>query len=97
MKPLLLAYFGVVAILSCAAFLAYGWDKRQAIKGRWRTPEKTLHLLALFGGWPGALFAQHLFRHKTQKLRFRVVFWLCVVLHLAAVAGTLAIVYTSHS
>ncbi len=59
-----------------------------------RVPEKTLHLLALFGGWPGALMGQRVFRHKTQKFGFRIVFWLCVTLHLTVVGG---IVYVLQS
>jgi uncharacterized membrane protein YsdA (DUF1294 family) len=82
-----IAYFAVVAIMSLVTFVAYGFDKRRAQTDGRRVPEKTLHLMALFGGWPGALAGQRVFRHKTQKIGFRIVFWLCVVLHLAVVAG----------
>lgn len=71
------------ALASAAAVLAYGFDKEAARAGRRRTPEKTLHLLALVGGWPGALLAQHLFRHKTRKESFRSVFRLTVVVNCA--------------
>ena len=54
---------GVYAGLSCITFLAYAMDKSAAAKGAWRTPEKTLHVLALAGGWPGALLAQQFLRH----------------------------------
>lgn len=47
--------------------------------GSWRVPENTLHLLALLGGWPGALYAQQTLRHKTQKTSFRIVFWMTVL------------------
>ena len=87
MKHLVLAYFAVVGILSLVAFIAYGFDKRRAQANGRRVPENTLHLLALFGGWPGALLGQRIFRHKTQKFGFRFVFWLCVTLHLAAETG----------
>lgn len=73
----LLAY----PLLSLAAFFAYWRDKRSAERGAWRTPEQTLHLLELFGGWPGALLAQQLLRHKTRKFSFQLVFWLIVLLH----------------
>ena len=53
-------------------------------------PENTLHLLALLGGWPGALVAQAQFRHKTRKVSFRAVFWLTVAVNLAAL-GWLAV------
>ena len=87
MKYIVLAYIAVVALMSLASFVAYGFDKRRAQKNGRRVPEKTLHVMALFGGWPGALMGQRVFRHKTQKLSFRIVFWLCVVLHLIAVGG----------
>jgi hypothetical protein len=41
----------------------------------WRTPEKVLHASELLGGWPGALLAQQLFRHKTRKVSYQLVFW----------------------
>ncbi len=40
-----------------------------------------LHLLELLGGWPGAFLAQQVFRHKTRKLSFQLVFWGIVLLH----------------
>lgn len=83
----LVAYLLLVAVASTVAFVAYGVDKRRAGTDARRIPERTLHLLALAGGWPGAIVAQRRFRHKTQKVRFRVVFWITVVLHVAAVAA----------
>ena len=68
---------------SAVTFAAYALDKSAAQKGRWRTSENTLHLLALVGGWPGALVAQKKMRHKTRKQPFRTVFWLTIVLNCA--------------
>ena len=87
MKYLTILYIAVVSFMSLVTFVAYGFDKRRAQKDGRRVAEKTLQLMALFGGWPGALVGQRVFRHKTQKLSFRIVFWLCVVLHLATVGG----------
>ena len=81
--PVLLAYLG----LSLTAFMAYAFDKSAAISGRWRTAENTLHLFALAGGWPGALLAQQLLRHKTSKPGFVGVFWITVALNIAAFCG----------
>ena len=81
--PVLLAYLG----LSLAAFMAYAFDKSSTISGRWRTAEQTLHLFSLAGGWPGALLAQQLLRHKTSKPGFVGVFWLTVALNVAAFVG----------
>lgn len=74
---------------SLCAIIAYAWDKAAAKADKQRIPEAFLHLLALAGGWPGALLAQQLFRHKTVKTSFRMVFWLTVLLNLAALAGGL--------
>ena len=74
---------------SLCAFIAYAWDKAAARAGNQRIPESFLHLLAVIGGWPGAWLAQQLFRHKTVKQPFRSIFWLTVLLNLAAVAGVL--------
>lgn len=79
MTPLLSSMF----VLSVIAFAAYGIDKGQAVRSGRRIPEKHLHLLAIFGGWPGALIGQRVFRHKTRKTRFLIVFWGCVAAHAA--------------
>jgi len=77
--PLLLA--GIYIAVSLVTFLAYGWDKAAAARDAWRTSESTLHVLALAGGWPGALLAQQLLRHKSTKAAFRAVFWGTVALN----------------
>jgi uncharacterized membrane protein YsdA (DUF1294 family) len=69
--PPLYAYLVCINII---VFLFYGYDKRQSRNNKARIPEITLHLLALLGGSPGALLGQLLFRHKTRKLRFKIVF-----------------------
>jgi uncharacterized membrane protein YsdA (DUF1294 family) len=84
------AYLIVVIVMSVACFIVYGLDKRQATNGGRRVSERTLHLMAFLGGWPGALMAQQHFRHKTQKASFRIVFWIVVVLHVGIVG---AVVY----
>lgn len=75
---------GLYAGASFAAWLLYAWDKSRAELHGWRVSEDTLHVLSLLGGWPGALVAQRQFRHKTRKRSFRAVFWVTVVVNLAA-------------
>ena len=79
----------VVLALSAITFVAYALDKQAAQTGRWRTPESTLHLLELAGGWPGAWIAQQWLRHKSRKPAYRVVFWVMVVLHGGVLAAWL--------
>jgi uncharacterized membrane protein YsdA (DUF1294 family)/cold shock CspA family protein len=71
----------VIASLVC--FAAYAWDKSAAVSGHWRTAESTLLFLGLAGGWPGALIAQQVLRHKSNKASFRSAFWVTVVLNVA--------------
>lgn len=68
-------------VASLVSFLQYWHDKSSAKSGRWRTPENTLHVVELAGGWPGALVAQQVFRHKTRKASFQLIFWLIVIAH----------------
>ncbi len=78
------------AVISVIAYITYAIDKKAAIKNRRRVSEKSLHLLGVVGGWPGALLAQQRLRHKTQKTAFQVTFWLTVVVNLAC-AGWLMV------
>ena len=73
----------IYVVASLLTFVLYWRDKHSALKDRWRTPETTLHFFELAGGWPGALVAQQVFRHKTRKLNYQLAFWLIVVLHQA--------------
>lgn len=76
--PLILALYMVASLLT---FITYAADKSAARKGARRTPESTLHMLSLVGGWPGALVAQQRLRHKSKKQSFRSVFWVTVFLN----------------
>ena len=74
--------FIIYAVMSVITFCVYGLDKFKAQKDLWRIPEKTLHILELCCGWPGALLAQRLLRHKSYKKGFCIVFWAMVVLNI---------------
>ncbi|MBC7416134.1 MAG: DUF1294 domain-containing protein [Herminiimonas sp.] len=74
----------LVGLASLLSLILYAVDKRAAIAGDRRIPEATLHLVELAGGWPGALLAQSLLRHKTIKREFRQWFWCAVLLNCAA-------------
>lgn len=81
--PYLLAYLFIINLIT---FIAYGLDKHAARKHKPRTRERTLHLLALLGGSPAALAAQQLFRHKTVKRSFQLMYWAIVVIQVAFLA-----------
>lgn len=82
--PLLVGAAYLVTSLTC--FVAYALDKSAARAKGWRTPEATLLILGLVGGWPGALLAQQWLRHKTAKPAFQWKFYLTVALNIAAFA-----------
>jgi uncharacterized membrane protein YsdA (DUF1294 family) len=72
----------VYCVLSVTNFAVYAWDKSAARREAWRVSETKLHLLSLLGGWPGAIFAQQLLRHKSSKATFRALFWITVAVNL---------------
>lgn len=76
LKTFLLFLVVQFIFINIFTFFAYWKDKRAAVQGEWRIPEKDLHWLELLGGWSGALLAQKFFRHKTRKHTYQVVFWL---------------------
>lgn len=73
---------------SCVCFVVYALDKSAAVADRRRISEDTLLTLGFLGGWPGAIAAQQILRHKSTKVAFRAKFWVTVV---ANVLGFIAL------
>lgn len=69
---------------SVVSSMIYAADKSAATTGKWRTSESTLLVMGLIGGWPGAVIAQKVLRHKTRKSSFQLAFWGTVALNVAA-------------
>lgn len=69
-------------MINIIAFLAMWIDKRKAEKGKWRTKESTLLILALMGGSIGALIGMYVWHHKTQKARFFVGIPMMLIMHI---------------
>lgn len=82
---------GGALVLSAATAVVYAVDKSASRHGRRRVPERVLLLLGLVGGWPGALVAQQLLRHKTSKRSFQVALWATVAVDVLVVAAALAL------
>jgi uncharacterized membrane protein YsdA (DUF1294 family) len=78
------AWIYLIAV-SVITFLFYGYDKFQARQNKTRIPEMVLHLLALAGGTIGAFLGQILFRHKTNKWQFQLVFILIILAQLGLI------------
>jgi uncharacterized membrane protein YsdA (DUF1294 family) len=77
---------------SIATFAAYAVDKTAARRHAGRIAERTLHLLSLAGGWPGAAVGQALLRHKSRKQPFRAIYWLTVATNLCLLAAVVRFV-----
>lgn len=77
-----LIVFYIYAAVSSISFTAYYVDKNAAERGKWRIQESTLHIMALFCGWPGAYAAQRFTRHKIMKEPFQRIFVVCVILNI---------------
>ena len=83
MRNLILLY---MAVMNLTGLLLMGLDKRYSrIQGKRRIPEKTLLLIALFGGAVGSYIGMKQFRHKTLHNRFRYGIPAMMVLHLALI------------
>jgi uncharacterized membrane protein YsdA (DUF1294 family) len=83
--------------ISLATFFTFALDKlkakqRELMPAR-RISEKTLHTLSLLGGFPGALLAMHLVRHKTHKPLFRAIALLSAALHACLWLAVIALLW----
>lgn len=75
----LLIYLLAINLIS---FIAYGIDKRKAIKNKWRIKEATLLGISFIGGSVGALLGMITFHHKTKKPRFKFGVPVMLIFHL---------------
>jgi len=77
-------------LVNVAGFLIFAGDKRAAVRGRRRVPERMLLLTAAVGASPAMLLAAHLLRHKTRKQPFRTLLSGIAVLQGLAAIGLLS-------
>ena len=59
-------YWNWLLAASVVTFLMYGIDKTQAKRDGGRIPNAILHMMALVGGFVGALFGRIVFNHKSN-------------------------------
>ena len=70
---IVLAYIAVyLFVINLAGFLCMAVDKQKARRNKWRIPEATLFLFAIFGGSLGCLLGMRVFHHKTQHPKFYI-------------------------
>lgn len=75
------------------AFFLTLYDKRRAIRDRWRVPERALLTVSAVGGALGMLIAMHAFHHKTRKKKFSIGVPLLLILDCLLLAGLYYFVY----
>ena len=78
----MIIYFIVINIIG---FFIMWLDKRKAIKGSWRIPEKTLFIITVLGGGIGTIAGMYTFRHKTQKIQFVIGFPVITILEIMTI------------
>lgn len=84
---------GYLVIINLVAFIMYGWDKRLAIKHKYRVPEKRLIFVAVIGGSVGAYLGMRVFRHKTKHVKFYLGVPAILITQIALVYGVYWFLY----
>ena len=88
-KTLLLFVVYQFIVINPVTYLAYWVDKRAAIRGEWRIPERNLHMLEMLGGWSGALLAQKILHHKNKKKSYQSEFAFVLIMQVGFVVAVL--------
>ena len=70
---------GYLISVNIIGFVLMFIDKKKAIYHKWRISEAMLLFIALIGGCYGIVIGMSLFRHKTKKLKFKLVYLLCII------------------
>lgn len=81
--PLLWGILGYYLLMNLVLYLAMCIDKKRAIKGKWRIPEKNLFLLAALGGGIGGMVALVQKHHKNRHLSFILIYLITSIFHIA--------------
>lgn len=84
MEKYIAIYVGVMNILGYMSMWA---DKKKAIKGKYRIPEKTLFLIAILGGSVGSIAGMNKFRHKTKHWYFKYGMPAILILQIIAICA----------
>ena len=72
-------------IVNICGFICMREDKKYAIKGKWRIPEKAFILMAFIGGTIGEIIGMHTFHHKTKKIKFKYGLPLILLMQIAVI------------
>ncbi|EKN65052.1 putative membrane component [Neobacillus bataviensis LMG 21833] len=73
----------IFVVMNIAGLFIMGEDKKRARKHQYRISERTLWLVALFGGAIGTTAGMQLYRHKTKHVSFKIGFPVLAIIELA--------------
>ena len=85
--------FAYLLVMNLIAMLVTVIDKSAAIHSRQRISEKSLILIAVFGGAPMMLLTMLMIRHKTRKPLFMIGIPVIIVLELLVLFVVLKYVF----
>lgn len=69
-------------VMSGVTFGLFYFDKWAAQAGAWRIPELWLHCVEFAFGWPGALIASEVFKHKRKKKSYMLTLYVISGIHI---------------
>jgi len=94
MEIYILYYYIIINLVS---FSFSALDKVKARKNKWRIKENTLHLFSFLGGVYGSLLSMKFLRHKTKKIKFKIITAVAFIIHTAIIWYLLYLKYFSSS
>lgn len=77
--------FYIYLLGSIAAFCQYWLDREAEANGKKRIRTLSFHVVAALGGWPGALLAQKMLKHRNGHSIFNGFVWMSIALNLCLV------------
>ena len=69
-------------IINVIEFILMGLDKFFSIKKMYRIPEIVLLVIPFLGGSIGGIIGMVLFRHKTKKIKFKILFIMSLIVNI---------------
>lgn len=69
----------IYVVWNVVTFLMMGIDKQKAKKDKWRISESALLTSAFAMGGVGSMMGSYVFRHKTNKMKFKILLPLSII------------------